>query len=129
MRCYCKKSKIHCLGLKRDMSNRVIKIRIDTPAIQRLIEISRGWIFEKGLGVQSTAVKNKLDPISLLPIRVCLINSYMASCSITESINRVHSQSGSQYLVSTITLSSHPTLCTSLSWEYGKPFSFISYAY
>lgn len=62
------------MGLKRDMVGRVMNIRIDSPALHRLIESARGLIFEKGLGVRATRIKNLLDPKSLLPIRVCSLS-------------------------------------------------------
>ncbi|KAK7689177.1 hypothetical protein QCA50_007868 [Cerrena zonata] len=69
MRCYCKKSKISSLGMIRDMKTRILKIRIDSVAIQQKIEFTRRLIFEKGFGVRSAAVKRMLDPISITPIR------------------------------------------------------------
>lgn len=59
------------MGLKRDMSGRVMNIRIDTPAVHRLIDTAREFIFENGLGVRAARIKRLLDPKSLLPIRVC----------------------------------------------------------
>lgn len=59
------------MGLKRDMNGRVMNIRIDSPALHRLVETAQVFIFEKGLGVRAARIKRLLDPKSLLPLRVC----------------------------------------------------------
>lgn len=70
MRCFVKKSRIPQIGLKRDMKNRVIHARVDNVLIHQSIELTRKWIFEKGFGVRSVHIQRKLDPTSIMPIRV-----------------------------------------------------------
>lgn len=45
-------------------------MRIDTPSRQQKVDMTRKWIFEKGLSVKSAAVERVLAPESLVPTRV-----------------------------------------------------------
>lgn len=115
------------MGLKRDMTGRVMNIRIDSPAVHRLIEAARVLIFEKGLGVRATRIKNLLDPKSLLPMRVCFFSCFLFF--LTDLFYRVPFLFVSQNSVSITMLSSPLISCMSLSWESGKPSLFTSCAY
>lgn len=55
----------------RDMKTRIFNIRIDSLAVRQKIEVARRFIFEKGYGVRSAAVKRLLDAKCLLPVQVC----------------------------------------------------------
>ncbi|KAE9389208.1 hypothetical protein BT96DRAFT_1025149 [Gymnopus androsaceus JB14] len=59
------KSEISQLGLKRDMKNRITRARKDSEQHQYKIDRARKLIFEKGTGVESTAVNALLDSESL----------------------------------------------------------------
>jgi hypothetical protein len=59
------------MGTKLDTRRRENE-RIDNDDRRAKIEMTRGWIFEKGYGVLSKAVQRVLAPMSLVPTRVCI---------------------------------------------------------
>ncbi|KAJ3716383.1 hypothetical protein C8R42DRAFT_697896 [Lentinula raphanica] len=71
--CLILKEDISKLGTKRDMKNRIKKLRRDGLQLQARVDKARKLIFEKGFGVESTAVKNLLDSESLTPVKVLTI--------------------------------------------------------
>jgi hypothetical protein len=71
-RCLIKKSKIPEMGTKRDIKCREDLIRIDDELRQKKIEMSRGWIFEKGLIINGNAIDRVLQQESYVPTRVRL---------------------------------------------------------
>jgi len=48
-------------------------IREDTHRFRRTIARIRQWIFEKGIGVDSTRISDVLDATSLLPTKVSFV--------------------------------------------------------
>ncbi|KAJ3981308.1 hypothetical protein F5890DRAFT_1417947 [Lentinula detonsa] len=67
--CLILKEDIAKLGMKRDMKNRIKKLRRDGLQLRARVDKARKLIFEKGFGVESTAVKNLLDSESLTPVK------------------------------------------------------------
>ncbi|KAJ3751241.1 hypothetical protein DFH05DRAFT_1532440 [Lentinula detonsa] len=67
--CLILKEDIAKLGMKRDMKNRIKKLRRDSLQLRARVDKARKLIFEKGFGVESTAVKNLLDSESLTPVK------------------------------------------------------------
>lgn len=59
------------MGTKIDAKRRE-NIREDNIRRQEKIELTRGWIFERGVGVNSTWVEGVLKPNSWIPTRVSL---------------------------------------------------------
>lgn len=113
MRCFVKKSRIPQIGMKRDMKNRVIHMRIDNSTTHRLIESARRLIFERGYGVRSVYIQDKLDSISVMPIRVSF--PFPTQPIIDVCYFRVHSLFGSSNLPSTFTPCLLRIYCTSLN--------------
>jgi hypothetical protein len=70
-RCLVRKDQISALGTKLD-SRRRDQIREDDMSRQENVEMTRGWIFEKGYRVLSAAVGRILSAMSLVPTRVCI---------------------------------------------------------
>ncbi|KAK7037661.1 hypothetical protein VNI00_010884 [Paramarasmius palmivorus] len=68
VRCKVQKSKVFMMGSVRDMRFRVDHRRVDTPERQDLVKQARKKIFQKGQTVNSNAVKNLLDPLSLTAV-------------------------------------------------------------
>lgn len=68
------KSEISQLDLKRDMKNRITHVRQDSEQHQYNIDRARKLIFEKGAGVESTAVNALLDSESLTAVKVNALN-------------------------------------------------------
>jgi hypothetical protein len=58
------------MGSIRDMRFRVDHRRVDTPERQDLVKLACQKIFENGRSVNSNAVKNLLDPLSLTAVEV-----------------------------------------------------------
>ncbi|KAJ3753135.1 hypothetical protein EV360DRAFT_74757, partial [Lentinula raphanica] len=67
--CLILKEDIAKLGTKRDMKNRIKKLRRDGLQLQARVDKAWKLIFEKGFGVESMAVKNLLDLESLTPVK------------------------------------------------------------
>lgn len=55
------------------------KVRIDNLDVQFRIKVARGWLFEKGLSLNSVYFKRTLDPLSLTPTRVSLVSRITAT--------------------------------------------------
>ena len=60
------------MGTVRDMNRRWTQLREDTEPIQYDINKTHSWIFEDGLGPNSTLINKVLSSRSLLPQRVSL---------------------------------------------------------
>jgi hypothetical protein len=59
------------MGTKLDTRRRENE-RVDNDDRKEKVEMTRGWIFEKGYGVLSKAVQRILAVTSLVPTRVCI---------------------------------------------------------
>jgi hypothetical protein len=70
-RCFVKKDQIGDMGTKLDTRRHENK-RINNDDRRAKIEMTWGWIFEKGYGVLSKAVQRVLVPMSLVLTRVCI---------------------------------------------------------
>jgi hypothetical protein len=57
------------MGTKRD-TNRRQKTRVDDEIRQRKVEMSRHWIFDKGLTINGKAVERIIQQESYVPTRV-----------------------------------------------------------
>lgn len=68
------------MGTKLDTKRRE-NIREDNIRRQEKIELTRGWIFERGVGVNSTWVEGVLKPKSWVPTRVSLALTIFDSTS------------------------------------------------
>ena len=67
------------MGTVRDMNRRKTQQREDTEPVQYDINKTRSWIFEDGLGPNSTLINKVLSSCSLLPLRVsprCPTNNF-----------------------------------------------------
>ena len=71
-RCYVKKADMRLMGTVRDMHRRQSQRREDTEPIQYDVNKTRSWIFEDGLGPNSTLINKVLTSRSLQPQRVSL---------------------------------------------------------
>ena len=60
------------MGTVHDMNRRKTQRREDTEPIQYDINKTRSWIFEDGLGLNSTLLNKVLSSRSLLPVRVSI---------------------------------------------------------
>ena len=82
-RCLIPLSHVHNLGTTRDMAQRIMLARADN--IQRSIRVSatRGLIYEKNLQVNSAAVENLLQEMSLVPTAVCNLNENLFQLAMT----------------------------------------------
>ena len=63
---------MHLMGTVHDMNRRKTLRREDTKPIQYDINKTRSWIFEDGLGPNSTLLNKVLSLRSLLPVRVSI---------------------------------------------------------
>ena len=68
-------SRIHYLGMSRDMKERGILTRVDNRVRQNKIQSARSHIYGSALGVTSTAVENLLKDQSLVPASVSFVFS------------------------------------------------------
>jgi hypothetical protein len=71
-RCLVEKEDVHKMGSKLDLKNRVTMMRIDDDHRRGKVNRVREWIYEKGMVLTSTFIKNQLGPESLVPIRVSI---------------------------------------------------------
>ena len=70
-RCLLLKSKIPGIGSKSDTRDRLKLVRVDSESRHHRVESARRLLFEKGVNITSTQIKNILDEESLTPTRVC----------------------------------------------------------
>ena len=73
-RCLVQKDKIGKLGTLADRKTRKNLKTVQTDSIQRQkrVELTRRWIFEKGMGIGSARVEGILKKRSEVPTRVCI---------------------------------------------------------
>ncbi|KAI0324055.1 hypothetical protein GY45DRAFT_1263589 [Cubamyces sp. BRFM 1775] len=65
--CLIDKSRIQLMGTKRDMAQRIKKLREDTPWLRMLLERIRGWIFQRGRAPEGKSVEEVLGSTSTSP--------------------------------------------------------------
>ena len=53
------------------MQKRLKLVHVDDRARKYEVELARRWLYEEGVAIDSTAMKNLLGPKSLTPTRVC----------------------------------------------------------
>ena len=68
-------SRVHYLGMSRDMKERDVLARVDNRVRQNKIQGARSHIYGSALGVTSTAVENLLKDQSLVPASVSFVFS------------------------------------------------------
>jgi hypothetical protein len=117
-RCLVKKDQIGEMGTKLDARRRE-NGRVDNDDRRRKVEMTRGWIFERGYGIAGIAVQRILSPMSLVPTRVCI---QACITSLTNFHHRmpflsVFQSSASTFIQCLLLISS-----MSLSLVYGRPF-------
>ncbi len=62
--------------------------RFDTDRIRNYINTARKWIFERGFSPESAAVERLLEPLSLVPVQVCLLHlKYLRNLRIHPSLS------------------------------------------
>ena len=66
-------SRVHYLGMSRDMKERDVLARVDNRVRQNKIQGARSHIYGSALGVTSTAVENLLKDQSLAPASVSFV--------------------------------------------------------
>jgi hypothetical protein len=69
-RCLLLRSKIHRIGSKSDTRDRLRLIRVDSESRRDAVDSARRLLFEKGVNITSTRIKNILDEESLTATRV-----------------------------------------------------------
>jgi hypothetical protein len=70
-RCLIPKSRIHNLGLARDMMQRVTMHRVDDHQRRSKISSARDLIYKKNMKVNSAAIETLLGENSWVPTTVC----------------------------------------------------------
>ena len=70
-RCLLHKSKISRIGSKSDTRDRLKLVRVDSDSRRDAVDSARRLLFEKGVNITSTRIKDILDGESLTPTRVC----------------------------------------------------------
>lgn len=78
-RCLIKKSQIGALGTHVDEQRRA-HIRVDDERRRDRIDLTRGWIYEKGKSVNSKNIDDILQAESLVPTRVCVDSFAICLC-------------------------------------------------
>jgi len=70
-RCLIPLSRVHNLGMPRDMAQRFTMARIDNNTRQGKVTAARRLVYEKGYIVSSAAIEGLLKDESLVPTAVC----------------------------------------------------------
>ena len=66
-RCLLHKSKISRIGSKSDTRDRLKLVRVDSDSRRDAVDSARRLLFEKGVNITSTRIKDILDGESLTP--------------------------------------------------------------
>ena len=70
-RCLVLKSRIPMIGSKTDTKQRVCLAHVDSEDCQKKIEHACKLMFEAGVNITSSKIDDLLQPMSLVPTRVC----------------------------------------------------------
>ncbi|PSS31923.1 hypothetical protein PHLCEN_2v2304 [Hermanssonia centrifuga] len=71
-RCLLPKVDISAVGSKLDLRRRCNLARVDNNERRRVVNLTRTWIFERGLSITSKYINNVLSPRSWVPTRVSI---------------------------------------------------------
>lgn len=119
-RCLLPKLKISRIGSKSDTQDRLKLVRFDSENRRNAVDSARRLLFNNGVNVTSTRIKDILDEDSLTPTRVCVIFLFnlfwLISC-------RMPFLSASSVMASIFIRCSLWISSTSLNLVFGKPFS------
>lgn len=126
-RCLIPLTRVHNLGMARDMSQRLTLARVDDNHHQNLIATARGLIYEKNYAVDSTAVENLLKEHSLVPTTVCVNQSEIFVLIIMHT--RTPSRIGYHPLDWTGMRCSSSISCMNLNLAAGSPCSSIFFEF
>jgi len=127
-RCLIPLSRVHNLGMARDMMQRVTMPRTDDLQRRSRISSARDIIYEKNLQVDSSAVKELLKEFSWVPNTVCDIY-FIIQFKETNDVDRTLSVRDCLLLGSVFFKHCFQMRCTKLNWAVGEPFSFTCYEY
>lgn len=115
--CFAEKSEVSQVGTPDDMQKRLHK-RVDTERRQADVEKARKLIFLEGCSPSSDRVEAILNPTSALPNQVRSLREN--EIQTANRLRRMRFHYGSSCSVSTSTLCSRPTSCTSLNSVCGR---------
>ena len=71
-RCLLLRTKISRIGSKSDMRDRLKLVRVDSDTRRNTVDLARKLLFEKGVNITSTRIKDILEKGSLTLTRVCI---------------------------------------------------------